>query len=137
MQSVDRFGHVRPEARSRAGRETGPLADRAHVLAGETAAEHIDLRHLAPLDGGDVAEIRGIGPMVGEDTGDGRVDLREPDRLPAGGVLHSEIEPAVAREQRPDPERAGLRGMVVHEMCSAGHVNPGCRDRITDLDSPG
>lgn len=51
--------------------------------------------------------------MVGEDARDHGVELREPDRPAAGGVLNGKIEAAVAREQRTDP-RAAHRGHPLH-----------------------
>lgn len=95
---------MRPEAGAGAGGEAGHLPDRRDVLAGEPSAEHIDRLDGAPVDGGDVAEVRGVGPVVGEDAGDRLVDFREPDRAGLEDFLDGEVEPAVAGEQRPDPQ---------------------------------
>ncbi|WGH80989.1 hypothetical protein QDX25_09340 [Auritidibacter ignavus] len=43
--------------------------------------------------------------MTREDADGWGIDLGEPDRLPAGGVLDGEVETPVAGEQRPDPQR--------------------------------
>ena len=75
--------------------------------------------------------------MVGEDADGGGVDLGEPDRLPAGGVLDGKVQAAVAGEQRPDPDRAAAMGMVVAHESSAGFVNPGPRRDRACADSPG
>lgn len=63
--------------------------------------------------------------VLGEDAGDGFVYLGEPDGFGIEDVLDGEVEPAVAREQRADPERAVVvvEG-VVHEG-SGVSVNPG------------
>lgn len=45
--------------------------------------------------------------MMGEDTRDGFVDLREPDRSSAIDLLDSKVQPSVAGEQRPDAQRYG------------------------------
>ena len=73
------------------------------VLAGEAAAQHLDGFDIAPADRGDVAEVRGLGPVVGEDAGDGLVELGKPDRAAAGVVFDGEVQAAVAAEQRSDP----------------------------------
>jgi hypothetical protein len=85
-------------------------------LAGEPAAEDVHRWHRVPVDGGDVAEIRGVGPVVGEDARDGFVDLREPDRSGSEDFLNGEVESAVTREQRPDTQRRGVvgKGLVGH-----------------------
>jgi hypothetical protein len=67
-------------------------------LAGEPATEHVDGRNVAPVDGGDVTQVGGVGPVVGVDAGDVVVVLGEPDRLGAEGAFDGEVEPAVARE---------------------------------------
>jgi len=93
---------VRPKAGACTGREAGHLPDRGDVLAGESAAEHIDRLDGAPVDRGNVAEVRVIGPVVGEDTADRLVDFREPNGASVEDLLDGEVEPAVPGEQRPD-----------------------------------
>ncbi len=115
MQDLDRFGHVRPEPGARARCEAGPLTHGGHVLAWEAAAQHIDRGYVAPGDGGDVAQVRGVGPVVGEDAGDVFVVLGEPDRLGIQGVFDGEVEPSVPGEQRSNPERASPVVRVMHE----------------------
>ncbi len=58
--------------------------------------------------------------MMGEDAGDGFVDLGEPDRARSEDFLDGEIEPAVAGEQRPDAHRRGRvgKGLVCHVRTS-------------------
>jgi len=99
LQRVDRCGHVCPEAGAGAGCEAGASAGDRYVLTGESTTEHIDGFDVAPVDGGDVAEVRGVRPVVGEDAGDGLVDFGEPDRLRHEGVFDSEVEPAVPGEE--------------------------------------
>ncbi|GAA1628492.1 hypothetical protein GCM10009805_23570 [Leucobacter chromiireducens subsp. solipictus] len=98
---VDRFGHVRPEAGSRAGSKARHLPDGGDILAGKPATEYVYGLDAGPVDRSDVAEVRGIGPVVSEDVLHG-ADLREPDRLRVEDVLHGEIEAAVTREQGAD-----------------------------------
>jgi hypothetical protein len=93
---------VRPEAGASARLEAGHLPDRRHVLTRKPATEDVHRRDGVPVDGGDVSEVRGVGPVVGEDAGDGFVDLGEPDRAGVEDLFDGEVEPAVAGEQRPD-----------------------------------
>jgi hypothetical protein len=99
LQNIDRRCHASPQAGASAGFQAGHLPDRRYVLAGKPAAEDVHRRDGVPVDGGDVAEVRGFGPVVGEDAGDGFVDLREPDRLRPEDFLDGEIESSVAGEQ--------------------------------------
>ena len=46
----------------------------------------------------------GASGQCGEDAGDGFVEFGEPHGLGVEDVLDGEVEPAVADEQRPDPE---------------------------------
>lgn len=57
---------------------------------------------------------------MGEDAGDGLVDFREPHRAGAEGLLYGEVEPAVAREQRPDTQT-----VVVADVAWLAHENSG------------
>lgn len=69
-------------------------------------------------------QVGGVGPVVGEDPGDGFVEFGEPDGLGVEDVLHSEVKSAVAREHRADPERAVVAvDGIVHE-CSDVLANP-------------
>ncbi|MDO5671773.1 MAG: hypothetical protein Q4G30_02795 [Actinomycetaceae bacterium] len=110
MQSVDRCRHVRPQAGPGTRFQAGHLPDRGHVLAGEPTAEDVHRWHGVPVDSGDVAEARRIGPVAGEDARDGFVDLGEPDRPCSEDVLDREVQPAVTREQRPDMQRLSRVG---------------------------
>jgi hypothetical protein len=87
-----------------AGRKAGHLPDRGDVLAGESAAEHIDRLDGAPVDYGDVSEVRGFGPVVEEDAGDGLVDFGEPDGAGVEDFLDGEVEATVPGEQRADAQ---------------------------------
>ncbi len=77
---ADGAGHVAPQAGPGAGVHSGSLAGEADVLAREPAAQHVDRpvvgEHLAPVDGGDVAEVRHVGPVVGQDPGGVLVGVR-------------------------------------------------------------
>jgi len=73
-------------------------------LAWEPSDEDVNGRDLTPVDGGDVAEVRRIGPVPREDASDGLVEFGEPHGLGVEDVLDAEVEAAVAAEQRPDPE---------------------------------
>ena len=95
-----------PEAGTGAGLQTGHLPDGRYVLAGKPATEDVHWRHGFPVDGGDITKVRGLGPVVGEDAGDGLVDLGEPDRSGIEDFFDSEIESAVAGEQRPDTQQS-------------------------------
>ena len=80
LQRVDRCRHMCPEAGTGAGLQTGHLPDGRYVLAEKPATEDVHWRHGSPVHGGDITKVRGLGPVVGEDAGDGLVDLGEPDR---------------------------------------------------------
>lgn len=80
------------------------LADGGHVLAGESADEDVHGLDPVPVDSGDVAQVRGLRPVSDEDSRDGLVELGEPHRSGVEDVLDSEVETAIAAEQRPDPE---------------------------------
>lgn len=111
LQCLDRGGHVGPEPSGRARSETGALADRRYGLAGEPAAEDVHRLDRMPVDGGDVPEVRRLGPVVGEDAGDGFIEFREPDGLGVEDVLDGEVEPAVPGEQRPTRRRCPSEGL--------------------------
>lgn len=116
LQCVDRCRHMCPEAGTGAGLQTGHLPDGRYVLAGKPATEDVHWRHGFPVDGGDITKVRGLGPVVGEDAGDGLVDLGEPDRSGIEDFFDSEIESAVAGEQRPDTQQSDPVG-----ECLVGH----------------
>ena len=73
-------------------------------MAGESADEDVHGLDLAPVDGGDVAEVRRVVPVTREDAGDRLVEFGEPHRLGVEDVLDGEVEAAVAAEQRSDLE---------------------------------
>lgn len=75
-QHGDRPSDVRPQV---------PLVVRPRALAGVTerlarisAGEDVDAGHGRPVDAGDVAEVRHVGPAVGEDLAGARVDVGVP-----------------------------------------------------------
>ncbi|MDN6815283.1 MAG: hypothetical protein L0L67_00090 [Bifidobacterium crudilactis] len=115
LQRVDGLGHVRPQARTGAGLQARLLAGRAHVLAGKPADEDVHRLDLVPVDGGDVAQVRRVRPVMGEQLGYWLVDLGRPDGLGVEGVLDGEVEAAVPAEQRPDPKPGQVIVGVVHE----------------------
>jgi hypothetical protein len=90
---------MRPEAGAGAGFQTGHLPDSRNVLAGESSAEDVHRWHRVPVDQSDVAKVRGIWPVAGEDACDRFVDLGEPDGAGVEDFLNGEIKPAVAGEQ--------------------------------------
>lgn len=115
---------MRPEPRAGARCEADLLAHRRDVLTRKAAAEDVHWWDVLPVDSGDVTEVRRVGPVVGEDAGDGFVDLGEPDSLGAEDVLDGEVESAVSGEQRPDPQTTVPgRGVIVHEG-SGSSVTP-------------
>lgn len=119
LERVDGCGHVRQEPRAGTRSEAGALAYRRNVLAREPADEDVHGLDLTPVDGRDVAEVRCIWLVVGEDAGDGRVESGEPHGVGGEDVLDGDVEAAVAAEQRPDPEsRFAADGEVAHEVCS-------------------
>lgn len=97
--------------------EAGHAPHGGHVLAGEPAADHIDGLNLAPVDRGDVTQVRHARPVVREYARRGRVELGEPHRFAVEHFLDGEVEAAVAGEQRPDPQptAAGLVVWLAHE----------------------
>lgn len=97
---------MRPETGAGAGSQPCHLPSCGDVLAGESTAEHINGLDYSPVDSGDVSEVRGIGPVAGEDTGDGLVEFGEPDGASVEDLLDGEVESAIAGEQRPDPQTA-------------------------------
>jgi hypothetical protein len=102
------------------GTLTERFAPRLDIEAGEATAEDVHRFDGAPVDAGDVTEVQRVGPVAG----DGFVDLEEPDRLGVEDILDSQIESAVSRQQRPDPQTTlTRRGVVVHEG-SGSSVTP-------------
>ena len=99
MQRVDRGGHVRPETGAGSGREASAFADGGDVLAGEAADQDVHGFDLRPADSRDVAQVWSVGPVEREDSGDGLVDLGEPDCLGVEDVFDGEVESAVARKE--------------------------------------
>jgi hypothetical protein len=85
-----------------AGCQARALADGRDILTREPATENIDGFDAVPADGRDVSEVRGVGPVVGEDASDGFVDVREPDRPPAEDLLDGKERATVPGEQRSD-----------------------------------
>ena len=104
-----------PQSRARPWRDAGALSDGGHVLAGEAADEDVHGLDLAPVNSGDVAQVRGVRPVPSKDSGDGLVEFGEPRGLGVEDVLDGEVEAAVAAEQRPDLESGWLVFLVVHE----------------------
>jgi len=65
------------------------------VLAGEPAGEDVDLFHLREVDGGDVAVVGDVGPVVVEDLGRVGVELDMPRDGAADSLLDAHVESAV------------------------------------------
>lgn len=104
-----------PQAGTGTRREAHALADGRYVLAGKPADEDVHELNLVPVDGGDVAEVRGARPVLGEDAGDGFVEFGEPHGFGVEDVFDGEVEAAIAAEQRPDLEPRRVVFVVVHE----------------------
>lgn len=71
-------------------RVPGAMLARLPTVAGEAADEDVHGLALAPVDGRDVAEVRCIWPVVGEDAGDELVELGEPHGLGVEDVFDGE-----------------------------------------------
>src|SRR5690606_1962770 len=98
-QNVDGVGHVGPEAGAGAVGHSGAATGDGHVLAGEAAGEYVDGLDGGPFDGGDVLEVRHVGPVAGEDLGWGGVELAEPCVFGVVDGLDGEVKPSIAGEQ--------------------------------------
>jgi hypothetical protein len=75
-----------------------PDACEAERLAGVAAADDVGSLNAAPVDGGDVAGVWDVGPVLGEHTAGVRVDLGLPDDGHAS-PLEAEVDPADAGKQ--------------------------------------
>src|SRR5699024_8762948 len=103
-QNVDGVGHVGPEAGAGAVGHSGTATGDGHVLAGEPAGEYVDRLDGGPINGGDIVQVRDVGPVVGEDLGWGGVELAEPCVFGVVDGLDGEVESSVPGEQGPDLE---------------------------------
>ena len=70
----------------------GALPGGGNVGAGEPAAQDVDGFHRAPVDLGDVAQVRCVRVVVGQHLGGGRVHFAVPHHLTAEHLLHSHIQ---------------------------------------------
>jgi hypothetical protein len=77
-----------------------------HVLAGESAGEHVDRLNVRPVDSGHVAEVGDAGVAVVEDADGGRFDLGVPGDGAAEDGADALVELTRAAEQGADA-RAG------------------------------
>jgi len=75
-----------------------PHAGETERLAGVSAADDVNGFNAAPIDRGDVAQVRDVRPMLGEHTAAVRVDLRLPHDGPTG-PLEAEIQTSYSAEQ--------------------------------------
>ena len=80
---------------------TASSSSDADGLAREPASEEIDWLDSAPLDGGNVAVSRDVGPVMGKDVLAERVPLDLPSALPSGS-LEAEVDAANSGEQAPE-----------------------------------
>lgn len=111
---------MRPKAGAGARCETGHLPDGGDFLTGEAPTEDVHRWHDVPVDGGDVSEVGGIRPVVGENASHRFVDFREPDRAGIEDLLDGQVESALTGEQRPDPQTA-----IVWFVASFPHEHSG------------
>jgi hypothetical protein len=107
VQGGYRAGAVMPDAGAVAVAESGTLAGEGDVLAGEAHGEDIDGRHLGEVDGGDVAEVRDVGVVVGQDRRRAGVRVGDPGQRSADDGLDGGVEPGVAAAERADARRGG------------------------------
>ena len=98
-ERVDGVGHVGPEAGAGAVSHSGAATRDGHVLAGEAAGEDVDRLDGGPINGGNILEVRDIGPVTGEDLGWGGVELAEPCVFGVVDGLDSEVKSSIAGEQ--------------------------------------
>ena len=77
-------------------------ASGAERLARVAARDDVDGCHVCPVDGGDVAQVGGVGESVGQHLAGAGVDLGHPCGRRAECVLDGHIEAPEAGEQAPD-----------------------------------
>jgi hypothetical protein len=77
-------GDGEPEATTGAFLDAGALSGVRDVLTREPCRDHVHRPDGAPVDRGDVAEVRDIGPASGPDRGGVGVGLGERDVLEVG-----------------------------------------------------
>jgi hypothetical protein len=92
--SVDGVSHVGPQVGGDVAASCGSAEGRARVAAGDDVWSF----NGAPVDGGDVAEVRHVGPVLGEDTAGVGVDLGLPDDAHPG-ALKAQVDTADAAEE--------------------------------------
>lgn len=112
----ERFPSSRPERR--------PATERS--LTGEARGQDADLRHVSPVDGGDVAEIGRSGPVAGEDAGGAGVALGVPSEGASQSALDAQVEAAVAGAQTPDQPIALARRQVIAHAQLPGRRGCSC-----------
>jgi hypothetical protein len=97
---------VRPESRAGSGAQAGAQAGGGNVGARKAAGDDVHRRDLAPIDGGDVAEVRHPRVVLFEHPHSGRFKLAIPGELDVQlDVQHdadTHFEAAIAGEQRPN-----------------------------------
>ncbi|GAA5056324.1 hypothetical protein GCM10023336_28960 [Streptomyces similanensis] len=93
-------GNVRPEVSLIVS--SFQLAGEAERLARVAADQDIDGLHGGPVDGGQVAEVGGVGVVVGEDARRAGVGVGHPREGPAEHLLYGHVQPAVSGAQGPD-----------------------------------
>lgn len=114
-----------------------PGSGEAEWLAGVPGGEDVDGFEVAPIGGGEVADVGDGGEAVGEDAGGCRVVLRMPregvGEVGAGDVGDPEVETAVPGAEGPDPQAhasagrllRGVRGIQIRNRPQPLHRN--CR----------
>ncbi len=126
----DGAGDMPPQAGAGALGEARAAPGEADVLAGEPGREDVNGLHVPEVDGGEVAVVGDVGPVVGEDLGGvlvgvlaavlvRRLVLGVPGDRAAEHLLYGHVESAVAGAQGAD---AG---------CHRGTASPSGHTRIT------
>jgi len=96
---------VQPQTGPGPGGYPGLKTGQADVLAGESGAQDVDRLDLVPVDGGDVAVVGDVGPVVGEDLRGVLVlvvgvVLAVPGDGSAEDFLYGLVQPPVSRAER-------------------------------------
>ncbi|GGY28118.1 hypothetical protein GCM10010326_22130 [Streptomyces xanthochromogenes] len=107
LQDFKGAGDVQPQAGPGAGCDTGHEAGEREIGAREPGDSDIDGLSRGEVDGGQVAEVGHLGPVMREDRRGARVDLGVPCDRPAEHLGHGHVEAAVPRAHAADPGTGG------------------------------
>jgi hypothetical protein len=87
----DGTGDMRPDSGPVSLPQAGPRSGAGHVLAGKASGEDVRAPDRGPVGGRDVAQVRHIRKMVGEDLARAGVDVCHPCELAAEHVMHGQV----------------------------------------------